>query len=238
MPPTFTALIVESDRSVARQVQRCLEPAGFDVSRALTSVRDAAALLAASLPDVVVMDLALVSDPHAMRAFYDLVGRSTPIIYLTASTDRGALERAAEGLAAGCVIKPFTDRQLVSTVMLAIIVAERSAEGLTTRRLTHEEKLRSIAAIVSDISPDDESATAVGPVRREGAAPGTRAADLLSTRERQIVDLLANGARVVTIAQRLQLSPHTVRNHLKSVFRKLNLHGQHELFEYWHQHAS
>ena len=55
----------------------------------------------------------------------------------------------------------------------------------------------------------------------------------LSTREREVVDLLANGARVVTIAQQLQLSPHTVRNHLKSVFRKLNLHGQHELFEYW-----
>ena len=69
----------------------------------------------------------------------------------------------------------------------------------------------------------------------ETFAAGLDPQGVLSVRERQIVELLGNGARVSTIAVRLQLSPHTVRNHLKSVFRKLNVHGQHELFERWHE---
>ncbi len=53
----------------------------------------------------------------------------------------------------------------------------------------------------------------------------------LSARERQIVALLLDGRRVPGIAEELDLSPHTVRNHLKSVFDKLGVHSQAELIE-------
>jgi DNA-binding CsgD family transcriptional regulator len=51
----------------------------------------------------------------------------------------------------------------------------------------------------------------------------------LSRREREITALLLDGHRVATIAQRLSLSPHTVRNHLRSIFIKLNVTSQSEL---------
>jgi PAS domain S-box-containing protein len=51
----------------------------------------------------------------------------------------------------------------------------------------------------------------------------------LSARESEILSLLASGDRSGAIAQQLCISPHTVRNHLKSIFRKLGVKNQGEL---------
>lgn len=58
--------------------------------------------------------------------------------------------------------------------------------------------------------------------------------DLLSRRERDVVTHLLQGHRVVSIAELLEVSEHTVRNHLKSIFRKLNVHSQAELVDRLH----
>jgi two-component system, LuxR family, response regulator FixJ len=51
----------------------------------------------------------------------------------------------------------------------------------------------------------------------------------LSLREQQIARLLALGSSAKDVATRLELSPNTVRNHMKSVFAKLRVHSQVEL---------
>ena len=58
--------------------------------------------------------------------------------------------------------------------------------------------------------------------------------DLLSRRERDVVTQLLQGHRVVSIAELLEVSEHTVRNHLKSIFRKLGVHSQAELVDRLH----
>lgn len=52
---------------------------------------------------------------------------------------------------------------------------------------------------------------------------------LLSEREREILLHLAKGARIGDISGALHLSAHTVRNHIKAMFRKLDVHSQSEL---------
>jgi len=54
----------------------------------------------------------------------------------------------------------------------------------------------------------------------------------LSGREKEVVALLLEGRRVPGIASRLTISPHTVRNHLKSIFEKLGVRSQTELVEH------
>ena len=51
----------------------------------------------------------------------------------------------------------------------------------------------------------------------------------LSVREREIVKAMAGGKRVKDIAEQFTISTHTVRNHLKAVYRKLNVRSQLEL---------
>jgi DNA-binding NarL/FixJ family response regulator len=45
----------------------------------------------------------------------------------------------------------------------------------------------------------------------------------LSDREREILDLIAQGASNAEIANRLVLSPKTVRNHVSNIFSKLQV---------------
>ena len=54
----------------------------------------------------------------------------------------------------------------------------------------------------------------------------------LSDREREVLAHLMGGARVPAIAKSLFISPHTVRGHLKSIFRKLGVANQSELVEH------
>ncbi|MBW2735336.1 MAG: PAS and helix-turn-helix domain-containing protein [Deltaproteobacteria bacterium] len=52
---------------------------------------------------------------------------------------------------------------------------------------------------------------------------------LLSPREREILNELLAGQRVNDIASKLDISRHTVRNHLKAIYRKVGVHSQVEL---------
>lgn len=56
-------------------------------------------------------------------------------------------------------------------------------------------------------------------------------AGMLSSREREVLELVAEGYRVSTIARELFVSPSTVRNHLSAIFRKLGVGSQAELLE-------
>jgi len=69
--------------------------------------------------------------------------------------------------------------------------------------------------------------------RTHGDFPKDLAAGLktLSSREWDVVRRLASGQRVGTIARGLFVSPHTIRNHLKSIFRKVGVSSQAELRE-------
>ncbi len=53
----------------------------------------------------------------------------------------------------------------------------------------------------------------------------------LSRRESQVLGLVVDGHRVPQIARQLRISPHTVRNHLKGIFRKVGVTSQGELIE-------
>jgi DNA-binding CsgD family transcriptional regulator len=78
-------------------------------------------------------------------------------------------------------------------------------------------------------------AGAIENYRKTGHSPQDVRTDsplrLLSARERQVLALLGQGYRPRSIAEKLGVSPDTVRNHLKSMFRKTGTHSQEELTE-------
>jgi DNA-binding NarL/FixJ family response regulator len=51
----------------------------------------------------------------------------------------------------------------------------------------------------------------------------------LTSREVEVVEGLTGGLPIAQLAKQLAISPNTVRNHLKSIFRKLNVRSQTEL---------
>jgi DNA-binding CsgD family transcriptional regulator len=57
---------------------------------------------------------------------------------------------------------------------------------------------------------------------------------MLSKREAEVLKPFTAGHRVASIARQLYISPHTVRNHLQSIYRKAGVNGQAELMEKLH----
>lgn len=56
----------------------------------------------------------------------------------------------------------------------------------------------------------------------------------LRPREEEVLQLLAEGWRVTSIAERLGITDHTVRKHLQGVYRKVGVRNQAELVEWLH----
>ncbi|MCF7822059.1 MAG: response regulator transcription factor, partial [Mariprofundaceae bacterium] len=63
----------------------------------------------------------------------------------------------------------------------------------------------------------------------------TTDADELSQREAEVLSLIAKGYRYNEIAESLKLSPHTVRSHVRNIYRKLAVKSRSEaVFEAAH----
>lgn len=218
-----TVLVVEDEWLVARHIQACLQSSGFDVLTPVHSARSAIDAALHARPDVIVMDVKLDGEMDGISAAREIARhRPTPVVYLTAHADRETVARAAAGQAASYILKPFVERQLVSAVLLAS--HQRSVAGQGLLWGVADDPVRAIAAMLAGRESSKAAPT---------ATPLPDAAVRLSPRERELVSMLAEGARLSGIACKLGLSTHTVRNHLKSIFRKLNVHSQHDLVEFW-----
>lgn len=105
----------------------------------------------------------------------------------------------------------------------------RTIDG-ATRWVIHDTRLiiesgtREIIvdALIRDITRTETVGTRGRPASRLGL-------DSLTSRERDVVEELVRGNRPKAIAKVLNISPATVRNHLKSVYRKLEVRSQVEL---------
>ncbi len=215
-------MVVEDEWMVAETIRESLESAGFHVAKIVASGEAAIASAESIRPDVVVMDIQLRGELDGIAAAERIgASRPTPLVYLTASADAETVRRATATEVSGYVLKPFRIHQLVTAVRIAAS-RRHSAAGARTRQL--EDGLRSLAAILEQLGASTGSNRAWWLDTREAAA--------LTTRERQIVELLGDGARVASIADLLGVSRHTVRNHVKAIFRKTGVHSQQELIEW------
>jgi DNA-binding NarL/FixJ family response regulator len=62
--------------------------------------------------------------------------------------------------------------------------------------------------------------------------PSTRENPALTPREREIVQLVAEGKSTKEVADKLNISPKTAETHRTNIMRKLNLHSVSELVRY------
>jgi DNA-binding NarL/FixJ family response regulator len=213
-------------------MRRCLEAAGYRVTGTASSAADALRQVEVAPPDLALIDIVLGQDDGISLAL-QLQARSVPFVYVTAHTDPDTLTRAKESCPLGYVVKPFDDRQLRTTIELALHADQhrrKDANSLDTgvasasRVAALEQGMQRIADLVKElglVTPDTPH-----------HHPGVETIlGHLSARERQIVELLLASRRVPGIASALGISPHTVRNHLKAVFRKLGVHSQEALLE-------
>lgn len=110
--------------------------------------------------------------------------------------------------------------------LMWLVVPDRAsmdpARADAARQAQLEESLRRISAELERLGFASSAESAF-------ARASLPELDRLSPRETEVLEHLLNGHRVTSIATELSVSEHTVRNHLKSMFRKLSVHSQAEL---------
>lgn len=94
-----------------------------------------------------------------------------------------------------------------------------------------ERRLAVLERTLETISQELHAAGFSAPERRVPYWRRLPNAELLNNREQRVVDLLAQGLRVPSIAQRLYVSQSTVRNNLSAIYRKLRVVSQVQLLE-------
>lgn len=100
------------------------------------------------------------------------------------------------------------------------------AKGYVLKGVRAAELIRAMRAVGSGEAIFSPTIAARLPEYFAAAAPtfaGQHVFPELSGREREVLGLIAQGLKNADIAQRLYLSPKTVRNHITNIFDKLQL---------------
>lgn len=211
-------LVVEDDLLIAQDIACALEEARYEVVGQVSCARDALAAVERLRPDLVLLDIHLGAPDEGLQIAEAL---ETPVLFVSGRSDVATLRWAGQTLARGFVVKPFSPAQLLASVQLALASGPQRGDSVAAR-----EALVRIAETLAEVGVSVRPAPA--PEARIRHVP---ALDSLSPREREIVEAILKHRRPRQIAKDLFISVHTVRNHLKSIYTKLDVHSQAELIE-------
>jgi DNA-binding NarL/FixJ family response regulator len=207
-------------------MSKVLERDGFEVT-CVGDVDDALEQLANGEYDVLISDIYMPGN-HDLRLVQEVAG-AMPVIVVTGAPSIPTAVSAVRSAAFDYLVKPVDPNTLVERTRAAVEKA-RAMRLLSASRaslVTMAERLESLEAAFAGAM---QSATGPGERPRDpldGLSAAER--DALSPRETEVIVAMARGQRVNEIAKSLFISPHTVRNHLKSIFRKLDVSSQVEL---------
>jgi len=129
-------LIVEDEFLIAKGLARQLEKSGYTVGKIVPSGRAAIEYVEASLPDLILMDIAIkgkmngIETAAKIRAKYDI-----PIIYLTAYTDERTIEKAVSSGGYSYLLKPYKKAELNAVIKMAL---KKYQEQLTIKNSLQE----------------------------------------------------------------------------------------------------
>lgn len=195
-------VVLVDDQAIVRAgLLRILSPAdGFEVVAECADGSEALAAVAATHPDIVVMDVRMpvldgIETTRRLRA----EEAAAPVLILTTFGDDDVLWGAIEAGAAGFALKDASADDLIAAARAVAAGAAWFDAAVTPRVL---------GAYRRTVAPD----------RRQ-----VRRLDELTERELGVLQLMARGATNAEVAASLHVSEATVKTHVGSIFAKLGV---------------
>lgn len=119
-------LVVEDEAIVAEDLRTLLEGLGYMVPAVVSSGEEALQKAAETHPDVVLMDIVLKGEMDGVEAADQIrARRNVPVVFLTAYSDPNTARRAIRTEPFGYLVKPFEERELYTTIQLALYKHKR-----------------------------------------------------------------------------------------------------------------
>ena len=203
-------ILLADDHTVMRNGLKLLleRQPNFEVVGEAADGREAVELAANTKPDVVVMDVAM---PHlnGVEAARQIAARSpqTAIAILSMHSDESYVIRSLKAGARAYLLKDSAEADLIGAIHA--IMEGKSFFSPAVRRILKEDYVHQLAEMGAEDSYE-----------------------LITNREREVLQLVAEGKSNKEVANLLNLSLYTVETHRTHILQKLNLHSVPELILY------
>lgn len=203
-------ILLADDHTVMRAGLKLLleRQPDFEVVGEARDGRETTALAASLSPDIVVLDVAMpqLSGLEAARQIH-ASAPNTGIVILSMHSDESYVMRALKAGARGYLLKDSAEVDLINAIRA--VVDGKAFFSPAISKMLAEDYVRDMRLRGADDSYE-----------------------LLTTREREILHLLAEGRSNKEVAATLNLSLYTVETHRSNILEKLNLHSTPELILY------
>ena len=210
-PGSRTRLVICDDHAMVAEGMRTLLESKYDIVGIAEDGRAAIKAAEEFQPDIVLLDISMpfLNGIEAARQIRKQIP-STKVIFVTMHSDATFVHEALRAGASGYVVKRAAVRELTT----AIEEVRRGRIYITP--LVTENFVRSM------VSTGDESREPFG---------------RLTARQREVLQLVAEGKAVKEIAAALAIAPKTVEFHKTAIMRVLSLHTTADLTKYAVKHG-
>ncbi len=209
-------IVIADDHPIVRDGLRKLLSLedDFEIVGEANDGREVLDLIQEVEPDVLLLDLRMPNlDGLGTLQAMQHTGKRTRVIVLTASEDKNEFVQAMKLGCSGIVLKQTAPELIVKSIR-KVHAGEIWLDSHTT------------AAVMRQFAVTTDGSTG-------GSGGGkSRERSPLSTREREIVQLVAQGYKNKEMAEKMFISEQTVKNHLHNIFDKLGVSDRLELALY------
>lgn len=203
-------ILLADDHIIIRSGLRLLleQQPDFKVIAEAADGHEAVQLAGEHHPQVAILDIGM-PQLNGIEATSEIVSQvpHCNVVILSMHADEGYVLRALKAGARGYILKNSAEADLIQAVKT--VAQGKSFFSPAISKLLLEDYVR----LVRDKEVEDSY-------------------DLLTSRERQILQLIAEGRSNKEVARTLNLSPFTVETHRGNILQKLGLHGVPELVLY------
>lgn len=212
-------ILIADDHEVARHGIRALLEShdGWDVCAEAKDGREAVEMATTVSPDLILLDIGM-PNLNGLEAARQILASSpdTPILILTMHDSEQVVREVLRAGARGFLLKSDAGRDLVAAV-----------EALQMKRTFFTTRVSQMV-LEGYLDRDAIDGQAEDPTEKK-EDPTTA---ILTSREREVIQLLAEGKTSKEVAVALRLSVKTAETHRTNLMRKLGLHSVADLTRY------
>jgi two-component system, NarL family, response regulator DegU len=188
-------LIADDHRMLREGLRRSMVDEGFEVVGEASNGKEAVELAEELRPDVVLMDVSMPElDGVEAVSRLSQIAPEVRVVMLTMHSDAEVVTAAIRAGAGGYLVKDCSTDEIAAAVRMA-------ADGDTA------------------LSPQ-LAATMLEELRKADRIDDTDR--VITRREEEVLQLIADGCSTPEVASRLYISQKTVKNHLASIYQKLD----------------